>query len=105
MLLSQRRNVFGLFVAQLLCFSSQSGSSRSLWRGVLLGLAQHAIADDEKLDLVAHETAEGVFRGADDRLAAHIKAGVDQKTAAGLLLEARDERLEARIGVGSVRGE
>jgi len=42
-----------------------------LRRGVLLGLAQHAIADDEKLDLVAHEAAEDVFGRAYDRLDAH----------------------------------
>src|SRR5262245_49564315 len=67
---------------------------------ILLGLAQHAIADDEKLDLVAHEAAEGVLGCADDRLAAHVEARVDQDAAAGLFLEARDQRMEARVGVG-----
>src|SRR5215510_12979769 len=71
-----------------------------LERRVLLGLAQHAVADDEQLDLVAHEAAEGVLGRADDRLAAHVEARVDQDAAAGLLLEARDQCVEARVGVG-----
>src|SRR5262245_25772705 len=67
---------------------------------ILLRLAQHAVADDEKLDLVAHEAAEGVLGRAHDRLAAHVEACVDQNSAAGLLLEARDQRMETRAGVG-----
>src|SRR5881397_3078308 len=57
-------------------------------RRVLLGLAQHAVADDEELDLVAHEATEGILGRADDGLAAHVEARVDQHAAAGLLLEA-----------------
>src|SRR5215468_1733083 len=70
-----------------------------LERRVLLGLAQHAIADDEKLDLVAHETAESILGRADDRLAAHVEAGIDQDATTSLLLEARDQGVEARVGV------
>src|SRR5438034_5734158 len=65
---------------------------------VLRFLAQEAIAHRERLDLGAHEAAERVLRAADDRLAAHVEAGVDDHRAAGLLLELGDEVVEARVG-------
>ena len=49
--------------------------------------SQKAVADDQHLDLGAHEAAERVLRRADDRLAAHVEAGIDQHRAAGLRLE------------------
>ncbi len=67
---------------------------------VLLVLAQHTIADDEQLDVVAHEAVEGVFRRAHDRLAADVEAGIDQHWAPGLGLETLDQGVKARIGVG-----
>src|SRR5262249_45845347 len=67
-------------------------------RGVLLGFAQHAIANHEQLDLVTHEATERVLRRADDRLAAHVEARVHQRAAAGLLPESGDQRVKARIG-------
>src|SRR3954454_10948921 len=67
-------------------------------RGVLRFLAEKTVADGQRLDLGAHEAAEGVLRAADDGLAAHVEAGVDDHRAAGLLLELADEVVEARVG-------
>src|SRR5271165_4496737 len=53
--------------------------------GVLRVLAQEAVAHGKPVDLGAHEAAEGVSRRKDDRLAAHVEAGVDQNRAAGAL--------------------
>src|SRR5688572_30766366 len=47
-----------------------------LQRRVLLFLRQQAVSDREGLDLGAHEAAERLLGAADDRLAAHIEAGV-----------------------------
>src|SRR5579859_1125948 len=69
-----------------------------LERRVLRFLAQEAIADRERLDLGAHEAAERVLGAADDRLATHVEAGVDDDRAAGLLLELADQVVESRIG-------
>src|SRR4051812_9333685 len=69
-----------------------------LQRRVLRFLAQEAVADRERLDLGAHEAAERVLRAADDRLAAHVEAGVHDDRRAGLALEARDQIVEARVG-------
>ena len=66
---------------------------------ILLRLAQDTVSNREKIDLRSHEAAEGVFRRADDRLAAHIEAGVDEHRAAGQRLEAADQRVIARIGL------
>src|SRR5262245_30253251 len=68
-------------------------------RRVLALLAQEAVAHREALDLGAHEAAERVLGRADDRLAAHVEAGVDDHRAAGLLLEALDQRVVLRIGL------
>src|SRR5690606_7716430 len=65
----------------------------------LVLLAQDAIADDEAVDLRPHEAAERVLRGADDRLAAHVEAGVDQDRAARLRLERAEQIPVAWIGV------
>src|SRR4051812_45380959 len=54
-----------------------------LQRRVLSFLPQKAVADRERLDLRAHEAAERVLGRADDRLAAHVEAGVDDHRAAG----------------------
>ena len=54
---------------------------------VLIFLPQEAVADGQHLDLGAHEAAEGVLRRADDGLAAHVEAGVDEDRAAGAVLE------------------
>src|SRR5690242_6831205 len=48
-----------------------------LERRVLDFFSQEAVAHRERLDLGAQEAAERVLRAADDRLAAHIEAGVD----------------------------
>src|SRR4051812_14376635 len=69
-----------------------------LERGVLHFLAQEAVADGERLDLGAHEAAERVLRAADDRLAAHVEAGVDDHRTAGLLLELAEQLVETRVG-------
>src|SRR2546421_1251382 len=67
--------------------------------GVLRFLAQETVAHRERLDLGAHEAAERVLRAADDRLAAHVEAGVDDHRAAGLFLVPGDELMEARVGL------
>lgn len=59
-------------------------------RGVLLLFPQDAVADDQHLDLGAHETTEGVLGRANNRLAAHIEARIDENRAAGQRLEAGD---------------
>src|SRR6187399_2619850 len=69
-----------------------------LERGVLVFLAQEAVADHQNLDLAAHEAAEGILRRADDRLAAHVERGVDQHRAAGARLEGLDQLVEGRVG-------
>src|SRR5207237_4335515 len=68
-----------------------------LQRGILPVLHQEAIAHREGLDLGAHEAAEGVFRAADDRLAAHVEAGVDDHRTTGQALEAGDQLVIFRI--------
>src|SRR5437879_5552256 len=69
-----------------------------LERRVLRFLAQETVADRERLDLGAHEAAERVLRAADDRLAAHVEAGVDDHRAAGPVFELGYELVEPRIG-------
>src|SRR5437762_13778547 len=64
---------------------------------VLRFLAQEAIAHRERLDLGAHEAAEHVFRAAEDRLAAHVEAGVEDHRADRLLLVMPDYLVEARF--------
>src|SRR5688572_25904568 len=70
-----------------------------LERRVLRFLAQEAVADRQRLDLGAHEAAERVLGRTDDRLAAHVEARVDDHRASGLLLEAGDEVVVARVGL------
>jgi hypothetical protein len=67
---------------------------------ILVLLAEEAVADDQHVDLGTHEAAEGVFGGADDRLAPDVEAGVHDHGTAGLRLEGADQRVIARIGVG-----
>ena len=54
---------------------------------VLIDLAQKTVSDREQIDVGAHEAAEGIFRCAHDRLAAHVETGVDQHRASGSGLE------------------
>src|SRR5258708_23130847 len=68
-------------------------------RRVLFFLSQEAVADRERVDLRAHEAAEGILGRADDRLPAHVETGVDQHRAAGRALERGQQRMEARIGL------
>src|SRR5229473_5924331 len=76
----------------------ESGTVILLEIKILLGLAQHAVADYEHIQLVAHEAAESVFRCADDRLTAHVEAGVDQHRTPGPRLESREQSMKAGIG-------
>src|SRR5262249_8564554 len=50
-------------------------------RLLLILLAQDRITDHEQAELRSHEASECILRGADDRLAAHIEAGVDEHRA------------------------
>src|SRR5262249_24258111 len=59
-----------------------------LERGILIFLAQHAVPDHQHVDFSAHKAAERVFRGADNRLAADVEAGVHQDRTSGQLGEA-----------------
>src|SRR5260370_7290526 len=68
-------------------------------RGVLMFLAGDAVAGDKEVDVGAHEAAEGVLRGADNRLAPDVEAGVYQHRAAGPRLERREQPLIPRVGV------
>src|SRR5215469_14980311 len=72
----------------------------ALERGVLFRFLQHTIANDQNVQLVAHEAAKGIFRRADDRLAAHVEAGIDQHRATRELFELRQQPMEHRIGAG-----
>lgn len=70
-----------------------------LQRRILLVLLQHAVADHEQIECVAHEAAEGVFGRADDRFAAEVEGGVDQDRAAGLSLGGAQQLVKARISI------
>jgi hypothetical protein len=54
---------------------------------ILRVFAHQAVAHDERLHLGPHETAEGIFGRADDRLAANVETRIDQDRSAGALLE------------------
>src|SRR3954463_14946918 len=69
-------------------------------RGVLLTLAQHAVANNQQLDLIAHEAAKGILGRTHDRLASDVEAGIDQNRAAGFRLESFDQRVKTWIGIG-----
>ncbi len=66
----------------------------------LVGLKQHMVAEDQDVHVGHQETAVGVFRCADDRLAADIEACVDQHRAAGLFMELRQQAIEQWIAGG-----
>src|SRR6476659_7116240 len=68
-----------------------------LQRRILLALAEHAIADDEQVELGPHEASPRILRGAHDRLAAHVEARVDEDPAPGSLLEPTDQLVIPRI--------
>src|SRR6185295_17324655 len=68
-----------------------------LQRRVLVLFPQEAVADGEPLDPGAHEAAERVLGRADDRLAAHVEAGVDDHGAAGPLLVGGNELMKLRV--------
>src|SRR5438552_1013813 len=78
----------------------ERGGVVGLFPGILFRLGEVAVADGERVYLRSHEAAERVLGRADDRLAADVEARVDEDRAAGALLEARNQRVEARIGVG-----
>src|SRR5262249_35248594 len=67
--------------------------------GVLVLLAEEAVAHSQCLDLGSHEAAERVFRGAHDRLAADVEAGVDNYRTTGALLKGRDQRVVPGISL------
>ena len=62
-------------------------------RSVLVFPARDAIAGNQEVDVGSHKAAEGVFRGADDRLASDIEARVHQSRAAGARLEGGEHRV------------
>src|SRR5262245_54927681 len=72
----------------------------ALQAGILIALDQVEVADREGIELGPHEAAKGILRGVPDRLAANIEAGVDQHGTAGLGLEAGEQCVEARVGLG-----
>ena len=63
-------------------------------------VVEHDALMSHRVELGPHEATEGVLRRADNGLAAHIKAGVDQDGAAGFRLEAAEQRVEARVDFG-----
>src|SRR5712691_989031 len=52
-------------------------------RVYLCGFAQQAIADGQRFDFGAHETAKGGFGSANDGFAADVETGVHQHRATG----------------------
>ena len=98
------RGCFGLLLGHLRSFAVFLVELEGLTvvhtqRCILVLFAQDAIADDEHFDVGAHKAAKGVLRCADNRLAAHVEARIDQHRAARLLLEAAQQSMEARIGL------
>src|ERR1019366_9559600 len=67
-------------------------------RRILQLLPQQAVADRERVDLRAHETAERILRLAHDRLTAHVEARVHEHRASGHGFESRQQRVEPRVG-------
>src|SRR6185503_5496217 len=65
--------------------------------GILALLLQEAVADREALDLGSHEAAERVLGRADDRLAAHVEAGVHDHRATGFVLEFIQQQIKFRV--------
>jgi hypothetical protein len=49
---------------------------------ILHGFMQHAPADHEQIKLIAHKTTERIFWSTNDRLSAHVEAGIDQHAMA-----------------------
>src|SRR5437899_2764784 len=52
-----------------------------LERGVLIFLAQKTTTDGQGLDFGSHEAAKGILRRADNGLASHVEAGIDNHRA------------------------
>ena len=67
--------------------------------GILVLLSQDGVADDEQVELGAHEAAEGVLRRAHDRLAPHVEAGVDHHRTACQPVKTADELVIDRVGL------
>src|SRR5688500_12350229 len=63
-------------------------------RGILVLLAQVAVAHREDLQVVAHEAAERIFGCTHDRFTAHIEARVHEHGTARLALESRQQPVE-----------
>src|SRR5262249_29660781 len=66
---------------------------------ILVFLSKEAIAHRQRFDGRAHEAAEGIFGRADDRLSAHVEAGVDQHRASSPLFEESEKPVIARVGL------
>ena len=67
---------------------------------VLLFLFEVAVSNYQNFSLRSHKASKSVFRGGDDWFTAHIEAGVDDHWASSQLLEAADQRMIARVGIG-----
>ena len=67
--------------------------------GILAVLIQNAVADHQYLDLGSHEAAEGILGRAGNRLAAHVKARIDEHGAAGFRLEHAEQGVEPGISL------
>src|SRR5207253_2666743 len=67
------------------------------FRSDLLFLEQHEVLEHEHVHVGGKEAAISIRRRANDRLAAHVEARVDEHRAAGLLVELLDELAVAAV--------
>ena len=70
-----------------------------LERRVLIFFFQKAVANYQDFDIRAHKTVKSIFGRADNWLAAHVKAGIDQYRATGDRFELRQQSVIASIGL------
>jgi len=70
----------------------------------LLFLIEQERAEDQVIDMRAHETPIGVLGRTDDRLSPHIERGVYDDGTPGELLERSDEIIVVRVRLPSPFG-
>ena len=75
---------------------TDTGAHRFIKRGLILP-AEHAVLDHQQVHVGGQQAAVGVLRGADNRLAADIEAGVDDHAAAGLFFEFPHQPVETAV--------
>src|SRR2546430_2516949 len=77
---------------------------RALEPSMRLSIAvQDIVADNEVIDLAIDEASVSVIGRADDRLAAHVERGIDQRSAASRLLESLEQSVEGWVLLAAQR--